>query len=76
MTRKDQEMPQPETADQPMVHRESTEYIQLQRNYSKATSYLFLNELITKLERTHRSIPQNGPNTKLHTQWGVTTNNK
>ena len=61
-----QEMPQSQTPDQPMtLWGKDTEHRQ-PHHKSKATSYLFLSQMIVKLEETPRTTPKNEPNTAYH----------
>ena len=67
----DQEVPKSLTTDQTTVPRErDTEHRQMQHNLSKATSSLFLSEMIAKLERTPRIKPQ----TRTQHKIGATIN--
>ena len=59
----------------PRHHEEETEHRQPQHKL-KATSSLFLRNMIANLEKTPRTTPQKKiPTQKTHTM-GVTTNNK
>ena len=71
----DREMPQPHTMDQAKVaigrDRSTTATRQLEHNWSKSTSSLFISKMIAKLHRKQRTTKQNqDPTQNFHKQWG------
>ena len=63
-----QEIPQSQTADEHKAPQgRNTEHGQQQHNLSIATSSLFLNKMIAKLEGALKHTTKQGPNTLKHT---------